>query len=284
MNGYICIHGHFYQPPRENPWLERIEVQDSAHPYHDWNARVHAECYAPNAVSRILDDRSRITGIVNNYEHISFNFGPTLLSWIKENDPDIYRKIIQADQISAAKHGGHGNAIAQAYNHMIMPLANRRDKISQINWGIASFRRHFDRAPEGMWLPETAVDLDTLEILSEYGIRFTILAPRQARRIRPLNSTVWCDVSDGTIDTTMPYLVRSFSITARSPMTWPLADFCRMRKPLKKDFSMPCRPAAPPRRWCMWPPTGKHTAIITGSATWLWPMPLSRCEKIMTWS
>ena len=208
MNGYICIHGHFYQPPRENPWLERIEVQDSAHPYHDWNARVHAECYAPNAVSRILDDRSRITGIVNNYEHISFNFGPTLLSWIEENDPDIYRKIIQADQISAAKHGGHGNAMAQPYNHMIMPLANRRDKITQIDWGIASFRQHFNRAPEGMWLPETAVDLETLEVLSEYGIRFTVLAPRQARRVRPLNSTAWQDVSEGSIDTTRPYLVR----------------------------------------------------------------------------
>jgi alpha-amylase/alpha-mannosidase (GH57 family) len=208
MNGYICIHGHFYQPPRENPWLERIEVQDSAHPYHDWNARVHAECYAPNAVSRILDERSRITAIVNNYEHISFNFGPTLLSWIAENDPDIYRKIIQADRISVARHGGHGNAIAQAYNHIIMPLANRRDRITQIRWGIASFRRHFDRPPEGLWLPETAVDLETLEIVAEHGIRFTILAPRQARRVRPLNALRWQDVSDGSIDTTIPYLVR----------------------------------------------------------------------------
>jgi len=208
MNGYICIHGHFYQPPRENPWLERIEVQDSADPYHDWNVRVHAECYAPNAVSRILDDRNRITGIVNNYEHISFNFGPTLLSWIQRNVPDIYKKIIEADRISSEKHGGHGNAITQAYNHMIMPLANRRDKITQTVWGISSFHKHFNRAPEGMWLPETAVDIETLEILCEHGIRFTILAPRQARRVRPLNSTAWRDVSDGSVDTTMPYLVR----------------------------------------------------------------------------
>ncbi|MBU4264002.1 MAG: DUF3536 domain-containing protein [Proteobacteria bacterium] len=208
MKGYICIHGHFYQPPRENPWLERIEVQDSAAPYHDWNARVHAECYAPNAVSRILNERSRITGIVNNYEHISFNFGPTLLSWIEREATDIYQKIIGADRISAEKHGGHGNAIAQAYNHMIMPLANRRDKITQIVWGINSFRKHFNRAPEGMWLPETAVDLETLEILCEHGIRFTILAPRQARRIRPLTTSIWCDVSNESIDTTMPYLVR----------------------------------------------------------------------------
>jgi len=208
MNGYICIHGHFYQPPRENPWLERIEVQDSANPYHDWNARVHAECYAPNAVSRILNDRSRITGIVNNYEHISFNFGPTLLSWIQRNAPDIYKKIIEADRISSEKHNGHGNAIAQSHNHMIMPLANRRDKITQTVWGISSFRKHFNREPEGMWLPETAVDLETLEIICDHGIRFTILAPRQAKRVRPLNSTVWRDVSDGSIDTTMPYLVR----------------------------------------------------------------------------
>lgn len=208
MKSYICIHGHFYQPPRENPWLERIEVQDSAYPYHDWNARVHAECYAPNAVSRILDGDGRITGIVNNYEHISFNFGPTLLQWMEGQSPQIYRKIIQADKKSVEKHGGHGNAIAQAYNHMIMPLANRRDKETQVIWGIRSFRRHFGRDPEGMWLPETAVDIETLEILAEHGIRFTLLAPRQAKRMRPLNSVFWCDVADGSIDTTMPYLVR----------------------------------------------------------------------------
>ncbi len=208
MNGYICIHGHFYQPPRENPWLERIEVQDSAYPYHDWNARVHAECYAPNAVSRILDGNGRITSIVNNYEHISFNFGPTLLHWMEKNSPDIYRKIVQADKKSVKQRNGHGNAIAQAYNHMIMPLANRRDKETQVIWGIRSFRGHFGRDPEGMWLPETAVDTETLEILSEYNIRFTILAPRQAKRVRLLNAVSWRDVSDGSIDTTMPYLVR----------------------------------------------------------------------------
>lgn len=208
MNGYICIHGHFYQPPRENPWLERIEVQDSAYPYHDWNARVHAECYAPNAVSRILDGNGRITSIVNNYEHISFNFGPTLLHWMEKNAPDIYRKIVQADKKSVQQRNGHGNAIAQAYNHMIMPLANRRDKETQVIWGIRSFRAHFGRDPEGMWLPETAVDTETLEILSEHNIRFTILAPRQAKRVRPLNAVSWRDVSDGSIDTTMPYLVR----------------------------------------------------------------------------
>ena len=208
MKGYVCIHGHFYQPPRENPWLERIEVQDSASPYHDWNARVHAECYAPNAVSRILNGDGRIVGIVNNYENISFNFGPTLLGWMEHASPDIYRKIIQADRISLEKRGGHGNAIAQAYNHLIMPLANRRDKITQIVWGIRSFRRHFGRDPEGMWLPETAVDVETLEILHEQGLRFTILAPRQARRVRALGAINWREVSEGSIDPTMPYQVR----------------------------------------------------------------------------
>lgn len=207
MQGYICIHGHFYQPPRENPWIERIEVQDSASPFHDWNARVHAECYAPNAVSRIVDGAGRITGIVNNYEYISFNFGPTLLSWIQQHDPDTYKKIIEADRISAEKHGGHGNAIAQAYNHMIMPLANRRDKKTQTIWAINSFQKHFNRLPEGMWLPETAVDTETLEILCEQNIRFTILSPRQAKRVRLLRSTKWQDVSDGSIDPTMPYLI-----------------------------------------------------------------------------
>ncbi len=208
MKGYICIHGHFYQPPRENPWLERIEVQDSAYPHHDWNARVHAECYAPNAVSRILNGDGRIASIVNNYENISFNFGPTLLHWMEQASPDIYRKIMEADKNSMERRGGHGNAIAQPYNHMIMPLANRRDKITQVVWGIRSFQKHFGREPEGMWLPETAVDSETLEILYEHGIRFTLLAPRQARRVRALGAIRWRDVAEGSIDTTIPYQVR----------------------------------------------------------------------------
>jgi alpha-amylase/alpha-mannosidase (GH57 family) len=208
MSGYICIHGHFYQPPRENPWLERIEIQDSAYPFHDWNARVTAECYAINAASRILDENGRIAKIVNNYEKLSFNFGPSLLTWIEQDSPEVYDRIIQADRLSVEGHSGHGNAIAQAYNHMIMPLANRRDKITQIAWGIKAFQRHFEREPEGMWLPETAVDIETLEILHQHGIRYTILSPRQARRTRPLAARLWCDVSDGSVDTTMPYLVK----------------------------------------------------------------------------
>ncbi len=208
MTNYVCIHSHLYQPPRENPWLERIEIQDSAYPYHDWNMRINAECYGPNAASRILDDQGRITRIVNNYEKISFNFGPTLLGWLQKSEPDTYRKIIEADSASIKTRSGHGNAIAQAYNHMIMPLANRRDKVTQVYWGIKAFRHHFNRDPAGMWLPETAVDLETLEILADQGIQYTILAPSQARRIRMLEEKGWENVVNGEIDTRRPYLLR----------------------------------------------------------------------------
>jgi alpha-amylase/alpha-mannosidase (GH57 family) len=183
QNRYLCIHGHFYQPPRENPWLESIELQDSATPYHDWNERVTAECYAPNSAARILDAESRIAKIVNNYAGISFNFGPTLLSWMKEKAHDTYQSILEADRVSAQRFSGHGSALAQCYNHMIMPLANDRDKQTQVIWGIEDFRFHFGRDPEGMWLPETAVDLKTLDILAQHGIKFTILAPSQAKSV-----------------------------------------------------------------------------------------------------
>src|SRR5574340_1743672 len=181
---YICIHGHFYQPPRENPWLEAIEIQDSAFPYHDWNERISAQCYGPNAASRILDGEGRIQKIVNNYSRISFNIGPTLLMWFEANAPDIYRAVLAADRQSQKYYSGHGSAMAQAYNHMIMPLANSRDKETQVIWGIRDFEKRFGRAPEGMWLPETAVDNETLDLLAENGIKFTILAPHQANCIR----------------------------------------------------------------------------------------------------
>src|SRR4029450_5986908 len=158
MNRYLCIHGHFYQPPRENPWLEAIESQPSAYPYHDWNERITAECYAPNALARILEGENRIASIVNNYSSISFNFGPTLLSWLEEREPEVYRAILQADAESRQRFGGPGSAMAQPYNHMILPLANARDRRTQILWGIADFVARFGRSPEGMWLPETAVD------------------------------------------------------------------------------------------------------------------------------
>ena len=162
---YVCIHGHFYQPPRENPWLEEIEQQDSARPYHDWNERITAECYGPNALARILDG-DRIVRIVNNYAYVSFNCGPTLLSWLEAHAPEVYRGIQEADRESAGRFGGHGSAMAQPYNHMILPLASRRDQATQVVWGLRDFRRRFGREPEGMWLPETAVDVASLEVLA----------------------------------------------------------------------------------------------------------------------
>jgi len=208
MERYICIHGHFYQPPLENPWLEDIELQDSAYPYHDWNERIAAECYATNSVSRILDGEGRIMGLPNNYAKISFNFGPTILAWMADKAPEIYEAVLAADRESQKKFSGHGSALAQAYNHMIMPLANRRDKYTQVLWGIRDFEHRFGRPPEGMWLPETAVDLETLDIMAELGIRFTILAPRQAHKIRKIGRGHWRDVSGSRIDPTTAYLLK----------------------------------------------------------------------------
>ncbi len=187
---YLCIHGHFYQPPRENPWLEAIERQDSAYPYHDWNERVTAESYGPNAVSRILDGQGRIRELSNNYERISFNFGPTLLHWMEDHAPDTYEAVLDADRRSIERFGGHGSAVAQAYGHLIMPLANGRDRRTQVIWGIRDFEHRFGRFPEGMWVAETAADIPTLEALAEQGIKFTILAPNQAARVRPLPGAV----------------------------------------------------------------------------------------------
>ena len=203
---YICIHGHFYQPPRENPWLEEIEIEDSAYPFHDWNERITAECYAPNAASRILDHEKRIIDIVNNYSKISFNFGPTLFSWLEKHNPEVYHAILKADIESQHTFSGHGSAIAQVYNHVILPLASTRDKITETSWGIQDFKYRFGRSPEGMWLSETAVDIETLEILADQGIIFTILAPHQARRIRSIGGESWTDISPDTLDTGMPYL------------------------------------------------------------------------------
>lgn len=208
MNRFVCIHGHFYQPPRENPWLEEIELQDSAYPYRDWNERITFECYAPNAASRVLDEKGYITQIINNYAQISFNFGPTLFSWLERYQPEVYRTILEADRLSRERFSGHGSAIAQAYNHMIMPLANARDKRTQVEWGIKDFVWRFGRPPDGMWLPETAVDLPTLEVLAECGIPFTILAPGQAKRVRKLGEKEWSEVSGGRIDPQKPYLCR----------------------------------------------------------------------------
>jgi (1->4)-alpha-D-glucan 1-alpha-D-glucosylmutase len=205
MERYVCIHGHFYQPPRENPWLEEVEVQDSAYPYHDWNARITAECYAPNAAARILDGDGKIVNSVNNYATISSNIGPTLLSWLQEKKPDVYKSILDADKLSQTRYGGHGAALAQAYNHMILPLANDRDRYTQVLWGIRDFEHRFGRRPEGMWLPETAVDLKTLEVLASLGIRFTILSPYQAGRVRYAGHNDWQDATGGKIDPATAY-------------------------------------------------------------------------------
>jgi len=208
MKKYVCIHGHFYQPPRENPWLEAVELQDSAYPYHDWNERITAEGYSPNTAARILDAERRIIDIVNNYSKISFNMGPTLLSWMEKHMSDVYEEIIEADRISQENFSGHGAAIAQVYNHMIMPLANTRDKRTQVMWGIMDFESRFGRKPEGMWLPETAVDLATLDVLAEFEIRFTILSPYQAAKIKNINEDNWSDVSGGKVDPKRPYLCK----------------------------------------------------------------------------
>jgi alpha-amylase/alpha-mannosidase (GH57 family) len=198
----IVIHGHFYQPPRENPWLEAVEVQDSAAPHHDWNVRVTEQCYAPNTAARRVDGANRVTDIVNNFERISFNVGPTLHGWLARHRPDVSAAILDADRASRQTRG-HGNALAQVFNHMILPLATRRDKVTQVRWGLEDFRRRFGREPEGMWLPETAVDGESLEVLAEAGLRFTILAPHQAHRVRPPGGD-WLEVGEG-VDPRRPY-------------------------------------------------------------------------------
>jgi alpha-amylase/alpha-mannosidase (GH57 family) len=195
VNRFVCVHGHFYQPPRENPWTDEVDEEISARPYHDWNQRITAECYRPNGL-----------GQPSNYSRMSFNFGPTLLSWLGANSPETYRSILEADRMSRSRFSGHGSTLAQAYNHAILPLANRRDKVTQVAWGIRDFEFRFGRRPEGMWLPETAVDGDTLEVLAEQGIAFTILAPSQAARVREPGGD-WRDIDARGIDPREPYRV-----------------------------------------------------------------------------
>ncbi len=224
---FVCIHGHFYQPPRENPWLETVEAQDSAAPYHDWNDRITAECYAPNGASRITNKQDEIIRIMNNYARMSFNFGPTLLSWLQEKAPRTYRMIVDADKFSAQRYSGHGSAVAQVYNHMIMPLASPRDALTQIRWGIADFESRFGHKPEGMWLAETAVNRSVLDLMAQEGIKFTILAPVQCARVRRLaipagtasNANLdpvaaaaaapdaWTETPSANVDPTHPYLI-----------------------------------------------------------------------------
>jgi alpha-amylase/alpha-mannosidase (GH57 family) len=205
MKRYVCIHGHFYQPPRENPWLEEVELQDSARPYHDWNERVTAECYARNSASRIVDGENRIIDLINNYSKISFNVGPTLCAWMERHKPEVLEAIVAADKMSRERFDGHGSALAQIYNHMIMPLANARDKYTQVYWGIIDFRRRFGRFPEGIWLPETAVDIATLEVLAQLKVKFTILSPHQAESFKTTRKGERWHHAQGSIETKMPY-------------------------------------------------------------------------------
>lgn len=203
---YVCIHGHFYQPPRENPWLNKVEIQDSAYPYHDWNHRINAECYVRNASSRIMNNEDKIESIMNNYGWMSFNIGPTLLEWMEIEAPETYKGILEADKESQERFSGHGSALAQAYNHLIMPLANEKDQETQVIWGIEDFRSRFNREPEGMWLGETAVNTSTLEMLAQHGIKFTILSPYQAKNVRKLGEKEWEDATDAKVNTRRAYV------------------------------------------------------------------------------
>ncbi len=236
---YVCVHGHFYQPPRENPWLETVEVQDSASPFHDWNERITAECYAPNGASRITNKEGQITRILNNYARMSYNFGPTLLSWLEVFASRAYRTILDADRDSQGRYAGHGSALAQVYSHIILPLASERDARTQIRWGIADFEFRFGRKPEGMWLAETAVSRSVLDLMAQEGIKFTVLAPHQCARVRklarpaaaaapiretndgaavqpgtanasaePMAGAQWIETAHATVDPTHPYLVQ----------------------------------------------------------------------------
>ncbi|HXL72815.1 MAG TPA: glycoside hydrolase, partial [bacterium] len=206
MSTALVIHGHFYQPPRENPWTGVIDDQPSAQPFPNWNDRVYYECYRPNAFARIFDVKSGlIENIVNNYGYISFNIGPTLLSWMAVYHPATYRRILKADEESARRNDGHGNAIAQGYNHTILPLCNEADRITQVKWGVEDFKYRFHRDPESLWLPETACNDATLSVLIDEGLKYVILSPEQVERVRPLSGGDWYDVSSGNIDTGVPY-------------------------------------------------------------------------------
>lgn len=200
----LIIHGHFYQPPRENPWTAAVERELGAEPFHDWNERIHAECYAANAFARLIGPDGNVR-IVNNYERISFNFGPTLLSWLEQHHEQTYARIVEADAISSSRRGGHGNAIAQAYGHAILPLCNERDRLTQVVWGVADFRHRFGREPESIWLPETACDNTTLALLIEQGLRYVILAPDQAEAWRAADDTSWVSTQESGIDTGRAY-------------------------------------------------------------------------------
>jgi alpha-amylase/alpha-mannosidase (GH57 family) len=201
----LVLHGHFYQPPRENPWTGLIEREPSAYPFNDWNERIYQECYQANAAAPIFNETGEVEAIINNYANLSFNFGPSLLNWLERHHPQTYSSIIEADRESYRRRGGHGNAIAQGYNHSILPLCNERDRRTQVRWGMMDFRHRFGRDPESLWLPETAANDETLCTLIEEGLKYVILSPYQAERIRRDRQEEWKSVADGSIDTTQTY-------------------------------------------------------------------------------
>jgi len=208
MKKFVCVHGHFYQPPRENPWTGEVDEEPSAAPFHDWNERIAKECYDANTRAPILNAKGEATTFVNNFELLSYDIGPTLLSWLKRKSPVTYRAILQADKDSAASNHGHGNAMAQVYNHIILPLAKKRDKITQIYWGVADFEYHYGRKPEGMWLSEAAVDRESLRVMAEHGILYTVLAPHQAKRVRKLGfARRWESLRHESVDTRRSYRI-----------------------------------------------------------------------------
>jgi len=211
----VCLHGHFYQPPRENPWTGSVDAERGAGPFHDWNSRICHECYGPNCAA-VFSGRPGRDEIINNYSLISFNFGPTLLSWLEEKAPLVYLAVLEADRLSSSKRSGHGNAIAQVYNHIILPLAPLKDKRTQVRWGMADFERRFKRKPEALWLSETAADDETLEVLCEHALRYAILAPSQALRVRPMGAEKWAQANEQTLDSTMAYRWFSKAAPGRS--------------------------------------------------------------------
>jgi len=212
----VIVHGHFYQPPRENPWTGEVDEEPDAAPFHDWNERIYSECYRANAQVSFIDERTGARRIVNNYTHLSFNFGPTLLTWLQRTHPDTHSQIIAADAESARRRNGHGNAIAQGYSHAILPLCNERDRRTQVRWGLADFRYRFGRAAEAMWLPETACNSDVLDLLIDEGLRYVILAPDQASRIRKTANSSWQEVTPGELNTGVAYEYRHRNLRDRS--------------------------------------------------------------------
>jgi alpha-amylase/alpha-mannosidase (GH57 family) len=280
---YLCIHGHFYQPPRENPWLGVVEVQDSAAPFHDWNQRITHECYAPNTRARLVDGDGRIINLLNNYAWISFNFGPTLLQWMADESPETLQGIVEADRLSQDRRRGHGNALAQTYNHMILPLASERDKKTQVRWGIADFRHRFGREPEGMWLAETAVNVESLEVLAEAGIRFTILSPRQARRWvrRPGRRSLAASTRRALTWPGFPPAGRSiYSSTTGFSLSKSRSSGCSIRAIASwGGCSRGSTPAAGIPSSCTSPPTANRTDIIMPTATWPWPTCSTGCRR-----